>query len=331
MKPIYFPFTYVSKTVAEALSACFERTVVYQPSRHPLGTDMRARVDQGRLEIRIPVEGDEEKMAAAAKNYRDWVALHQGGALDVLKTRRNVIPFFEDTAVTRLKADIQKHPREKQAENPQAALFNQRLFLHIAQEFDCQNDLLNQDLAVFDTLEQELVKTMQGEEGDPPGFMAAARRAVVEDPGLYMPEERLTAWEHLRRLDPETMECFVTTSRAVWEYLSDLAPAVEAVIRFDAVPVGDSPAHAAWRQALQAGLMRLKAADRPAAPRGFFEIPPIAAQAADGGRTVALTVYIAAGQSPAQFFGRCLKTREDPIQDQVDPGSAHTVLGLLDL
>jgi len=31
MKPIYFPFTYVADSVAQALAACFGEFIVYQP------------------------------------------------------------------------------------------------------------------------------------------------------------------------------------------------------------------------------------------------------------------------------------------------------------
>ena len=53
MTPVYFPFTYVSKQVADALSACFDKTIVYQPSSQNIPESMKQLTDKGLLDIRI--------------------------------------------------------------------------------------------------------------------------------------------------------------------------------------------------------------------------------------------------------------------------------------
>jgi len=52
MKPIYFPFTYISKPVAEALYACFGKAIVYHPSSKNIPEETHRLVERGLLDIR---------------------------------------------------------------------------------------------------------------------------------------------------------------------------------------------------------------------------------------------------------------------------------------
>ena len=62
MKPIYFPFTYISKPVVDALGFCFRQSIVYQPARFTVSESLQNWSQDGLLEIRIPFEGDEERL-----------------------------------------------------------------------------------------------------------------------------------------------------------------------------------------------------------------------------------------------------------------------------
>ncbi len=72
MKPIYFPFTYISEAAVAAISACFKQTVVYQPSRHTLPAEMQKLADSGLIDVRIPITGDENKLDAILRDYNEW-------------------------------------------------------------------------------------------------------------------------------------------------------------------------------------------------------------------------------------------------------------------
>jgi len=78
MKPIYFPFTHISKPVVDALGFCFRQSVVYQPARFTVSENLENWSQDGVLEVRIPFEGDEERLAAILKDYREWAKLHHG-------------------------------------------------------------------------------------------------------------------------------------------------------------------------------------------------------------------------------------------------------------
>ena len=70
MKPVYFPFTFISRPVIEAVSACFRQIVVYQPSERHVPEQMRQWAESGMLEIRIPVKEDEERLEADLSSGR---------------------------------------------------------------------------------------------------------------------------------------------------------------------------------------------------------------------------------------------------------------------
>ena len=55
MKPICFPSTYVSDSVAQALTACFGPFTVYQPLPGKIPEQMRSWIEKGILDIRTPI------------------------------------------------------------------------------------------------------------------------------------------------------------------------------------------------------------------------------------------------------------------------------------
>ena len=78
MKPIYFPFTYISEPVVEATGVCFKQLVVYQPSNQKVPEKMQKWAKSGILDIRVPVKSDEKELDAALRDYKTWVNIHQG-------------------------------------------------------------------------------------------------------------------------------------------------------------------------------------------------------------------------------------------------------------
>ena len=104
MKPICFPSTYVSDSVAQALTACFGQFIVYQPLAGETPLQMRPWVEKGILDLRVPVTGDEKELEAVVKNYLSWADLHfddSGLKPPFLSTWKDAIPFFDATSERR--------------------------------------------------------------------------------------------------------------------------------------------------------------------------------------------------------------------------------------
>lgn len=329
MKPVYFPFTYISKPVVEALAACFRQTVVYQPSGLTIPAEIQGWAESNMLDIRIPVSGHEDKLEAILKDYAEWTSLHQEGAAEYLKARRGSIPFFDETSASQIRAEIKAQSRPSQPQEESEDLLNARLFLHIAQDFDLQNNKLGQDLLTFEAMEQSLFDNLKGEDETSQPEITATDRVLIDDPGLYMPVERLKAWTLLRQHDRKASGLYVTTSRSVSDELIDCVPEAEMVIHFDAVPVYENRPEevARWQDDLIEKLNILLTNSWPPSSNVMFEAP-----AAKGyNRTVAMKIYIAAGETPHQFFARCVAGDPLPAPDHKKEGIIkNTLIGIIE-
>ena len=62
MTPVYFPFTFLSQPVAEALTAFFGPIVVYQPLVSNIPQIIKNLEMNGLIDIRVPLKSDEEKI-----------------------------------------------------------------------------------------------------------------------------------------------------------------------------------------------------------------------------------------------------------------------------
>ena len=304
MKPIYFPFTYISRPIAAALAACFKQTVVYQPSRHNIPPENQMWADSGIIDLRVPIAGDENKLEAILKDYNAWANLQQGGTLDFFKAWGGKIPFFDETFSSQIRADIKKKSRPGQSQKEGEDIFSARLFLHMAQSFDLQNNGLNQDLKLFDAMEQDLMKNLKGEDEALNLEAAAKERFPISDPGFYMVAERLKAWIKLMQHDRELPGLFITTSRSILDELMDKAPEIEMVIEFDSIPMHASRDETVekWQDGLLASLNTLLTSTWPVSTDGMFEAPVVSG----GDENVAIKLYIVAGETPHDFFVRCV-------------------------
>lgn len=304
MKPIYFPFTYVSGPAATALAACFKQTVVYQPSRHNIPAEIQMWADRGIIDLRVPIVGDENKLEAILKDYNAWANQHQGSTLDFFKAWGGKIPFFDETFSSQIRAEIKKKSSPGQSQKEDEDIFRDRLFLHMAQEFDLQNNGLNQDLKLFDAMEQDLMKNLKGEDESWHLETAGKEKFPFDDPGFYMAVERLKAWAKLMQHDRETSGLFITTSRSVLDELIDKTPEIEMVIDFDSIPMHASRDEKVekWQDGLLASLNTLLTSAWPVSTDGMFEAPVVSG----GDENVAIKLYIVAGETPYDFFVRCV-------------------------
>lgn len=327
MKPIYFPFTYISEPAAAALSACFKQTVVYQPSRYNIPAEMEKWAESGLIDIRIPVFGDEHKLEAILKDFRGWANLHRQGALDFLKAWSGKIPFFDETLVSQIRADISKRNGTDQAPKESDDIFSARLFLHIAQEFDLHNIGLNRDLRSFETMEQDLFKNLHGEDEVLHMHTVGKELFHADDPGLYLPVQRLKAWTKLMQQDREMSGVFITTSRFVFDELVDKLPGSELVIGLDSIPLHADRDETKWQDGFLESLNMLSNNAWPVSTDGMFAVPSPNRH----DQYVSIKLYIAAGEIPYDVFTRCLAGNS--LQAELQTGAArfkNTLIGIIE-
>ena len=137
MKPIYFPFTYVPQWVAETLAGCFGQFTVYQPSGRKLPSEMRPWVDANVMEVRSLVQMEDEALENITKEFWAFAGLHDDSKnfkTAVFRERQGEIPCFNESAASRIVADVKNHSRSTPAEKDPHPLFSAQVFLHFAQE-----------------------------------------------------------------------------------------------------------------------------------------------------------------------------------------------------
>ena len=324
MKPIYFPFTYISKPVVNALHACFGKAIVYYPSSNNIPEEAHKLSECGVLDIRIPVKKDEEKLSAILKEYDAWANLHQGSKgsqLDFLKTRRNKIPFFNDTSASQIKADIKNIADENPARKKPDPVFNARIFLSIAQNFDMQNDKIVQDIASFETARIDLIKSLKGEDETStlvPGHQDEFKTGRLADDDRMIPE-RIAAWALLMCCDSsphkgEKCGLFVTSSRQAIDCLLEKTPEAESVFSIDAIPMVDNRVAKTlkWPGDLMQYLDRVAESSQPVECHpftlGFDELTC--------DTKISLSIYLVPKTLPWDYFSRF--TEVDPACGEIE-------------
>jgi len=312
MKPIYFPFTYISKPVAEAIYACFGKTIIYQPSSKNIHEEIHKLDGRGVLDIRMsgkPEIKDEERLSAILKEYNAWANLHQGSRgiqLDFFKAGRNKIPFFDDSSTSQIKADITgKNPAQKEPD----PVFNARIFLSIAQEFDMQSEKIFQDMVSFETARMDLIKSLKREdETSPlvPGYKDEFKSVNLADYD-YMIQERIEAWALLMYYDliqyrEEMSGLFVTSSRQAIDYLLGKTPETENVFSINAIPMVENQVEKSgkWSKDLMEYLEIVTKSSRPLKSDNFTIVP----DDLKCETKASLSLYLVPGASPLEYFSR---------------------------
>ena len=342
MKPIYFPFTCISDLSAEIISAIFGQIVVYRPSNQNLSETMQKMAKKGILDIQIPVKKDENKLDAILKDYKSWLNLHLGdkqGMTGFFKTHADKIPFFDDTITAQIRADIRKKVQPKQPETKPDPLFNARIFLSIAQEFDTQNWEINQKLFMVEEMQQKLIENIKGEidslyienaennlleSCDLPEFYDPG---AYDDPGAYMTADRIKAWSLLMQHDQQESGLFITDSSSAFEYLIDKASRAEIIAGFDSIPLQKNSVEKAdkWRDNF---MKQLEIIARNPWPASTDKIAgPSFAKNSD--TKVSLTLAIVPGKTPHEFFAGCCGYNQPESKEKSQ--FQNTLLGLVEL
>jgi hypothetical protein len=305
MKPIYFPFTYVPEWVAQALAACFQRFIVYQPSGKKVPDEMRPWVEANVMEVRVPARTDDQALEKVVKDFRSFASLHEDSKnlkATALLGQQYAIPFFSETSASRIVAGLKKGGSSDSVKAGSGPLFRARVFLGFAQDFDRQRDELNQELGVHDQRSCELLKTLKGQNEIDSGVISPAVGSKLDDPGEYMTMSRLQAWSLLFQKDSFGSGLFVTSSRSVFNALIAKQPATEQIIQSSGLPAVEikDKAFNSWRDHFLKHLHQLVETHGSASKDIGVDLP----LKSGGGQNVTLNLYRVPGQTPWNFFAQ---------------------------
>lgn len=331
MKPIFFPFTYISRPVAETLSNLFGKIVVYQPSHQKLPETMEELSQSGILDICVPVIKDKNILNALLKECRAWINLHQGNkgmVKEFFKAHKDTIPFFNDSLTPQIKADIKKRSQGNQQEIKPDFLLSAILFLHIAQEFDMQNWEINNGLLMIENMEKNLIENLKGE------FSVLLnniekRTSTTDDPGDYMIKDRIKAWSLIMQYDHDISGLFITNSKIAFNYLINKTPKAKNIYKFKSIPADKNCIQKTekWRNNLVKHLETL--AENPwqdSTDEISKEFDII-----ECNEKVSMTFSLVPRETPYDFFSRCagIKSHKD-IEITEDIRFKNTLLGLIE-
>ena len=337
MKPIYFPFTFISKNNIPAVCSCFPQIVVYQPTGRHMTEHMQILADKGMIEPRCPIstndetnnKSDDEKIDRLCKDYRDWIHIHQGTTADLLKARPGKTPFFDDFSVFQIRDTIRKKESNQPVEKPEP-LLNARLFLQLTQEFDEQESDIHQDFQNCNSMEKNLFQAIKGEDefiSDKTGNMHNDS-TFIYDQGKYMTGKRIDAWSRLVLQDQKRSGLYVTTSQAVIEQMTDNFPEAENILTFDSIPVPHiiQGEFSDWQNDL-AKHLHLIIKDGPSVSKENVPSPPDTPCS----QKASLTVFLIPGQTPDTLFDRSNESGLTEIKKMACPENInHTLFALIE-
>jgi hypothetical protein len=303
MNSIYFPYTYISTPVAEAVSACFGRFTVYQPLPDKLPPSMQALMDEGIMDIRIPVAGGSKDLVSAARNYLDWANAHadsSGSNLAFLKTLQASKPLLDDTLSSQIVADVKKQINGNSGSQSSNPVLAARIFLYFAQRFDQQNQELDHALTEFSQKEQALIQDLKMEDDALAAEFNKEPARTTDGNTDYLITGRLEAWTRILLNDKGPAGLFVTHSTAVLEQLLDSAPMAQKILDLEAIPrlTPATMAPASWQEQLFSYITDI--AENNWTPESEKKTKEFDVPVAEN--TVSLKFYLVPDQNARQFF-----------------------------
>lgn len=333
MKPICFPFTYVSDPVVQALATCFGQFIVYRPLAGEIPEELRPWVEEDIIDIRVPVREGQKDIEAAVKNFLSWADLHfdsSGLKPPFLKTWTDAVPFFNATSSSQVMADLKEYVRGKPASPAPEPLLAARLFLYFAQEFDRQNQEVTLDLERHQQQEIELLQHLKMEDDALASEFQIEAVPPPDDSADYMAMGRLQAWTRLLLRDTDISGIFITHNPAIYQDLLDKTPGAEKLFHFDSISTlaRKAPEFVAWQQKLVSDLANIVEHKwSPTAVR-LSDMPDLPATK----KTVSLRAFIAVDQNPRDFFSyRAQIELPDSETNTTDDGFHNTLIGLIEL
>ena len=338
MTPIYFPYTFVPETVVKAVNTFFSPFTVYNPSTGLVTQSMIEWQQNGLIDILVPTNGDEDRLSLLLKDFNNWAALHgdrHHSGFDYFRSHMGVVPFFDDTSVTQILADIKRETPNNRASS-ETRFFSARVFLSIAQEMDAETDSLAIDMQQHHELEQRLFSELTGD-ASPASPQIGSFDSDASARMEYMMAERLKAWWLLvsgvtKHTGGYLPAVFVTTNRSAIDHLVDLTTDAQKIITLGGIPaaVRKEGQNTSWKRELLDRLRMLTLREtnlemiRGMDWHSSLKLDNTATQ-------LKLTIYLIFGQSPSTFFNStiCQAGLSDNEQEQSSPAQ-RTVLALIE-
>jgi hypothetical protein len=303
MKPVYFPFTYINDTVARDLYACFRQVTIYQPIANNIPENVQSLAKEGVLDLKVPVSGDEARLGALIKEYKEWGELHQKSDTAFLKAIGERIPFFDDTFSSQIASQIKKIRGENYLKESPDILFNARLFLCLAQDYDIVQDGINRDLISVYEMEKRLLEGLTHEDEVFFSKNTGSSLQAADNSGKYKIKERIEAWTYLMSNDKEKSRFFITSSRDAFEFIIEKAGDSQKVIELSNIPVfPQSEVIHKWQEMLLEQIEELSKDDNYKINRKIRELPV----AEKIRREISLTIFRVINKSRHQLLTNIL-------------------------
>ena len=331
MIPIFFPYTYISNRVAEAVAACFGQFMVYQPLADRLPATMAPWVDRGIIDVRIPVQGNDGELASAVKNYMEWANLNIGSTginPSSLKTLQASAPLLDPSLSSHVVAEVKKQAGRHPGDPSPDPLVSARVFLHFAQKFDQQSTELDNVLEEFEKKERDLIQDIKFEADALAAELMQDTGSIPDANTDYLIAERLDAWTRLLLKDSTPPGLFVTHRPAVLAHMLEAAPRCEKILDVETIPGFDqtSGTPAPWQDRIVSYLSDIiydKFDNAATKKMPDLKLTP-------GDDTVALKIYLVPEQNALQLFCRVAGLKDPgPDPTSTGAGAINTLLGLI--
>ncbi len=251
---VLFPATFVSQDTAAAIHRRIGRFAVYQPVMGHTPAVLGGLFESGAIEIRHPVIGSEAQLAEICRAYNTWGDIHQKDAL-----RLNQLAgegFYNQDFAVEISTEVRARAGDRSSGKPATdfsgdaqkpdPLFNARIFLQIAQEFDRHESEIASSLREADNASRQLFEALRGgdAEAETEAFSSLGKdphpSASPDDSGAVMTESRMAAWTLLAANETAPPDLFVTDSRAVMDWLADRFPSMVLILETDAASDPDT-------------------------------------------------------------------------------------------
>ena len=332
MKPVYFPFTYVTDPVAQALAACFGQFIVYQPLAGKIPEMMSPWIEKGILDVRVPEAEDQKELETMVKNYQSWADLHivrPGSRPSLIQTWKDAVPFFASSSSSQVMADVKEQVRGESTARGTMSVSADIIFLYFAQEFDRHNDEITLDIKQYRQKEAELMRDLKMEDDSLTAEFQKEAALNPDDSAGYMLMERLDAWTRILLRDIDLSGIFITHLPAVMQELLDRTPTVEKLLQVESIPTNPvlTAEHASWQKKLRSALSYIVDHKWPPATGRQVVCPDFPAAA----NTVSLSIYLIPDQMPRKYFSHCTRI-ESPgnVGYSSEDQMKNTVVGLIE-
>lgn len=225
MIPVYFPFTFIPKSVADLFSSTFGRVVVYQPNSLRIPQNLSELADNKSIEIRTPINGDEDRLNILHHDYVKWGTLHDVG-FSTFKASVHDDAEDEEFAV-----QIRSQIAKQKADTPLASddAFSNRLFLQMAQDFDMQQYDIDRQLQLSEAKKRAMFSNLSGGEDN----IKCTDYLPLQDYGAYLTTKRICAWVRIYQADHDASPFLLTNSLSSFHHVIECAPASEVVCAWE--------------------------------------------------------------------------------------------------